>query len=198
VEFDRIIRNLAFALVFCLGLSGEAFTQIHRVGAGLAFASGYDYNLVPVGNPGFRVKTWLRLDKGSVLHLVPSLTAFNPNVYEARDYTISNFLFMGDLDGQVTIYGDKTLKIIAFAGGNVSYLNSVVRQGDPVFDIAEDAPGSASDLVLGANLGGGLELIMGYRWDMNVCAKYILSDYSQLVLSVEGVYYFEKRRRQRR
>lgn len=198
MEFDRIIRNLAFALVLCLGLSTELVAQIHRVGAGLAFASGYDYNSVPVGNPGLKVKTWVSLDQGSVLHLVPSLAVFNPNVNEARDYTVSNYLFMGDLDGQVTLYRDKTLNIIAFAGANVTYLNSMVTQSDPVFEIPENAPGAASDLALGANLGVGLELIMGYQWDMNVSAKYILSDYSQLVLSVEGVYYFKKRRRQRR
>ena len=70
-----------------------------------------------------------------------------------------------------------------------------MAQTDPKYPIPEYAPGNSSDYAFGGNLGAGLELRMASKWDMNVSAKYVLSKYSQFIISVEGVYYFKSRRR---
>ena len=66
-----------------VGLSTPAHAQIYRVGAGLCFASGYEFNSIAVGNPGVKVKTWIALDRLSTIHIVPTLVAFNRNVMDA-------------------------------------------------------------------------------------------------------------------
>ena len=35
---------------------------------------------------------------------------------DAGYYSITNYLFMGDLDGQYMVFKDKTMKIVVFAG----------------------------------------------------------------------------------
>jgi len=148
-----------------------------------------------MGNPGVKVKTWIALDRKSTFHIVPAITGFNRNVLELGYYDINNYMFMGDLDAQYMLFKEGTLKIVAFAGANFTYLNSVVAQTDPKYPIPEYAPGDVSEISPGANLGAGLELRMAAHWDMNVSAKYIMSKYSQVLISVEGVYYFKSRRR---
>jgi len=196
-------RKLSIALVLCLvlltgtGIGAEA--QIQRVGAGLCFASGFEFNSVPIGNPGVKLKTWVTLDqKKQNLHVVPTISAFNKNRMNAGLFSITNYLFMGDLDVQYTVFRDRTLQMVVFAGGNYTYVNSIVEQTDPKYPIPEYAPVDKTGSGFGGNLGGGLELRMGSQWDMNVSAKYILSQFSQFVISIEGVYYFKSRRMRRR
>ena len=187
--------SIAISLVISMGISTPASAQIYRVGAGLCFASGYEFNSIDIGNPGVKVKTWIALDRLSTFHIVPTIAAFNRNTMDAGFFSVTNYMFMGDLDGQYLVYKDKTLKIVVFGGGNVTYLNSVVGQTDPKYPIPEHAPGNESDYAIGGNLGAGLELRMASKWDMNVSAKYIISKYSQFIISVEGVYYFKSRRK---
>jgi len=148
-----------------------------------------------MGNPGLKVKTWVALDKRSTIHIVPTITVFNRNIRDAGSYTISNYMYMGDVDGQFVVFHEGTLKIVVFGGGNVTYINSVIAQVDKKYPIPEYAPDNVSEIVPGGNLGAGLELRMASHWDMNVSGKYILSKYSQFIISIEGVYYFKSRRR---
>ncbi len=198
VKYFRPLIAVAFSLMVSLGNGKLASAQIYRIGAGLSFATGYEYNSIPIGNPGLKVKTWIALDKRSTIHIVPTLSAFNRNTLDAGYYSITNYMFMGDLDAQYLVFKEQTLQIVVFGGGNVTHLSSTVTQTDPKYPIPEYAPGNKSDFALGANLGAGLELRMAAKWDMNVSAKYIISKYSQLIISVEGVYYFKNRRRVRR
>lgn len=191
----KLLLTPAFGLFLTVLFSLSLNAQIQRVGTGLSFTSGYEFNGVEVGNPGLKLKTWVTLDKKNNFHIVPTLTAFNRNVFSTGYYTVSNYLFLGDLDAQAVVYWERTLKIVAFAGANVSYMNSVVAQNDPKYPLPEYAPTNTSDRTIGANIGAGLELRMAAQWDMNVSAKYVVSRYSQVILSVEGVYFFKKRRR---
>ena len=182
-------------MVIITGVSAELSAQIYRVGAGLCFGSGIEYNSSEMGNPGFRVKTWVALDRRSTMHIVPSFTVFNPSVRNAGSYTISNYEYQGDLDGQFMVFHEGTLKIVVFGGANITYLNSVVAQVDEKYPIPDYAPDDQSDLVFGANIGAGLELRMGAKWDMNISGKYTFSKYSHFIISIEGVYYFKSRRK---
>lgn len=198
VKNFRPIIAVAFSLMIVTGISNSISAQVYRIGAGLSFASGFEFNSVPVGNPGFKVKTWIALDRNSTIHIVPTLSVFNRNTLNAGNYSITNNMYMGDLDGQYMVFKDKTLKIIVFAGGNATYITSAIAQTDPKYPIPEHAPDDKTDVAFGGNIGAGLELRMASKWDMNVSAKYILSNYSQFIISVEGVYYFKKRRKIRR
>lgn len=194
---SRLLRR--FSMILCViiltGLSYNLSAQIYRMGGGLCFASGFQYNSSEIGNPGFKVKTWIALDKRSTIHIVPTITIFNRNLLNAGAYSISNYMYMGDVDGQFVVFHEGTLKVVVFGGGNVTYLNSVVAQVDEKYPIPEYAPDNESDFALGGNVGAGLELRMGNKWDMNVSGKYIVSKYSQFIISIEGVYYFKSRRR---
>jgi len=190
---------VVLCLVLWLGMGTLSPAQVQRVGAGLEFASGFEFNSIPVGNPGFKIKTWVTLDqKKQNLHLVPTLSVFNKNRMYAGLFSITNYSFMGDLDGQYTVYRDRTLQMVVFAGANFTYLNSIVEQTDPKYPIPDHAPGNLSEYAIGGNIGGGLELRLASQWDMNVSVKYIVSKYSQFLISVEGVYYFKARRIRRR
>lgn len=193
----RTLIKIGFivSMVIITGISNNLLAQIYRVGAGLCFASGLQYNSIEIGNPGFKVKTWVALDRKSTIHIVPTFTVFNSNVLDAGYFTVTNQMYMGDLDGQYMVFKEGTLKIIVFAGGNITYLNSIVAQTDPKYPIPEHAPDSEDDFAVGGNIGAGLELRMAAQWDMNVSVKYILSGYSQVLISAEAVYYFKSRRR---
>ncbi len=131
---------LFVSLVFFAGISSNISAQIYRMGAGLCFGSGFEYNSSEMGNPGFKVKTWIALDKRSTIHIVPTLTIFNKSIRDAGSYTISNYMYMGDLDGQIVVFHEGTLKIVAFGGANLTYMNSVIAQVDEKYPIPEYAP----------------------------------------------------------
>ena len=129
------------------------------------------------------------------MHIVPTITVFNRSVQNAGTYTITNNMYMGDVDGQFVVFHEGTLKIVVFGGGNISYLTSEIAQVDKKYPIPEYAPEDQDDMVFGGNIGAGLELRMASHWDMNLSGKYLMSKYSQFVISIEGVYYFKNRRR---
>lgn len=182
-------------VVIFTGLNHKLSAQIYRMGAGLCFTSGFQYNSADVGNPGFKAKTWVALDRRSTMHIVPTITVFNRSVRNAGTYTITNNMYMGDVDGQFVVFHEGTLKIVVFGGGNISYLTSEIAQVDKKYPIPDYAPEDQDDLVFGGNIGAGLELRMASHWDMNLSGKYLMSKYSQFVISIEGVYYFKSRRR---
>ena len=166
--------------------------QIHRIGAGFSFSSGAEFNYGETGNPGLVVKTWLALNKSSTLLLVPSLTAYNPYKLETGYSILTNLMFQGDMDLQYAFFQEGTVRAIAFAGGNLTYLNSNYEQ---LIIISDPPITDASDFAPGANVGAGLELRMAPKWDFNINGKYLFSRYSQFIISVQGVYYFKNRRR---
>jgi hypothetical protein len=165
--------------------------QIHRIGAGFSFASGVDFNYGETGNPGVFVKTWLAVNKASTLHVVPSITAYNRYKRSTGYSILTNHMFHGDVDFQYTFFREGTVKAMAFGGVNVTYLSS---KYEPLVVTGNSTITDATDLAFGANLGAGLELRMAPRWDFNISGKYIFSEYSQFIISVQGVYYFKSRR----
>jgi hypothetical protein len=191
VKISAPSKITIFLATLFLVVGLNCFGQIHRIGGGLTFSSGADFNYGETGNPGLVLKTWLALNKASTIHIVPSVTAYNRYKLETGMYVLTNLMFQGDLDIQYTIFKEGTVKGIAFGGGNATYLNSdfeaVVVTGN---EIVTDE----SDFAFGANLGAGLELRMAPKWDFNISGKYLFSRYSQFVISVQGVYFFKSRR----
>jgi hypothetical protein len=191
VKFSPTLR--LSALIAGISLLGWMNTsgQVHRIGAGFSFASGVDFNYGETGNPGVFVKTWLAVNKASTLHVVPSITAYNRYKRSTGYSILTNHMFHGDVDFQYTFFREGTVKAMAFGGGNVTYLSS---KYEPLVVTGNSTITDATDLAFGANLGAGLELRMAPRWDFNISGKYIFSEYSQFIISVQGVYYFKSRR----
>ena len=190
MRISRFIRIslLLFALFVMTCMDG--FGQIHRIGAGLAFSSGTDFNYGETGNPGIVLKTWIALNKSSTLHVVPSVTAYNRYKVETGYSILTNLMFQGDVDIQYTFFQEGNVKAVAFGGGNLTYLNSdyeaiIVTGNETIKDTA--------DFAIGGNVGGALELRMAPKWDFYISGKYIFSQYSQFVISVQAVYYFKGR-----
>ena len=169
----------------------KSFGQIHRIRAGFSFPSANEFNYGETGNPGLFVKTWLAVNKASTLYVVPSITAYNRYKRSTGYSNLTNYMFHGDLDFQYTFFSEGTVKAMAIAGGNVSYLTS---NYEPLVVTVNETITDATDLAFGGNIGAGLELRMAPKWDFNISGKYIISTYSQFIISVSGVYYFKSRR----
>jgi len=191
VKYRPSLRLIVLIVgIFLLaGISSSG--QIHRIGAGFSFASGVDFNYGETGNPGVFLKTWLAVNKASTLHVVPSITAYNRYKRSTGYSILTNHMFHGDVDFQYIFFREGTVKALAFAGGNVTYLSS---KYEPLVVTGNETITDANDLAFGGNLGAGLELRMAPKWDFNISGKYIFSVYSTFVISVQGVYYFKSRR----
>lgn len=190
ISRPTITTLLLISLFMSVSLSGLG--QVHRIGGGLAFSSGADYNHGETGNPGLVLKTWLALNKASTFHIVPSLTAYYPYKFETGYSILTNLMFQGDVDFQYTIFQEGTVSTVVFGGGNMTYLNS---DFEPLIETGNEIIEDDSEFVIGGNVGAGLELRMGPKWDFNISGKYLFSKYSQFIISVQGVYYFKSRRR---
>lgn len=190
----KSVSTLAGLLIFSLIIltSVPVKCQIYRIGGGLSFASGTQFNSGETGNPGLKIKTWITLDKRQSIHIVPSVSVYNTYKLEKSFMTLTNYMFHGDLDGQYTFFQEGTLKVAGFAGANFTYLVSDYVQ---LVDLGKEILADARDYAIGANVGGCLEMRMGSKWDFNVSGKYLFSKYAHFIISVEGVYYFKSRRR---
>ena len=179
---------LALVLISC----SDGMGQIHRIGGGFSFSSGTEFNYGETGNPGIVLKTWLALNKSSTFHIVPSVAAYNRYKVETGYSILTNYMFQGDLDLQYTLFQEGTVKAVAFAGGDVTYLTS---NFEPIVVTGNETITDATDLAFGGNAGAALELRMAPKWDFNISGKYLISKYKQFIISVQGVYYFKSRRK---
>lgn len=179
---------MCLALVISVG--SEA--QIHRVGGGLTFASGVEFNNGETGNPGLSLRTWLALNKPSTLHIVPSVSVFNPYRQETSYSILTNYMFQGDLNLQYAFFQESTVRAVAFGGGNITYLSSTYEE---LTDTHNEAFSDETDYAFGGNIGAALELQMAPKVDFNVTGKYLFSTYSQFIISVQVVYFFKVRRK---
>ena len=192
MRISRSIRISFLLLAIFLMPCMDGFGQINRIGAGLTFSTPVDFNYGETGNPGFVLKTWVALNKASTFHVVPSVTAYYRYKLETGYSILTNLMFQGDLDFQYTLFHEGTVKLVAFAGANVTYLNS---DFEPLIITGNETITDTTDFAIGGNLGAALELRMSPKWDFFISGKYVFSEYSQFVISVQGVYYFKSRRR---
>ena len=186
------VKHIFSIICFILLFNINSDAQVHRIGGGLAFASGVDFNYGETGNPGIILKTWIALDKRSVFNIVPSISAFNRFKLETGYMILTNYMFQGDLDAQYLVFQEGTVRAVVFGGGNFTYLTSFY---EPLVITGNETITDKSEYSLGGNLGAGLELRMAPQWDFLVSGKYLFSKYSQFIISVQAVYYFKSRRR---
>ena len=190
-----IFKTVLISFVLLMSSGVLLFAQPDRIGAGLSFSNVLDFNTGETSNPGFLIKTWIAIDKKKKMHIVPTITAYNRYKYESGVDILTNYMFQGDIDIQYAVFQEKTVKVIAFAGGNYTYLYSKFEVIPPNAgrDLTDDSDGA-----FGGNLGAALELRMSDHWDFVVSGKYKLSTYPQFVISVNAAYFFMTRGRQYR
>jgi hypothetical protein len=124
--------------------------------------------------------------------LVPSISIYNPYKLKTGYMVLLNYMFHGDVNLHYTIYNQGSVGIVAFGGVNATQLLS---RYTPIVVTGDETLENRDDRFFGGNLGAGLELYMSPKWDLNVSAKYIFSEYFQIVIGVQAAYYFIKRRR---
>lgn len=184
-------KYLFFLIGILLLLNPGANAQIYRIGAGLSFASGAEFNAGETGNPGLSLKTWIPIDKRRALSIVPSVSAYNRFKLENGLFVLTNYMFHGDLNVQYAFFEDGAVRAVAMGGANFTYLLSYF---EPVIVTGNETLSDATDYAIGGNVGAGLELRMAPQWDFNVSGKYLFSKYNQFIITVEAVYYFKRRR----
>lgn len=195
------MRRILFPVLLLLLISVTAQAQPERIGFGLAFGQKVRFNGGDTGNPGLNVKTWIALDRDRKLHIVPSVTAFNPGRTNRTTYWVNDYRFHADLDVQYAFLQEKTLKVAGLAGINYSYLTSTNEILGPTVGIPVDSTLYA----FGPSLGAQLEMRMHSFWDFVVSARYTAASFSLddgtdisffgaplsgVVIQVHAVYYF--------
>ena len=119
-----IFKTVLISFVLLMSSGVFLFAQPDRIGAGLSFSNVLDFNTGETSNPGFLIKTWIAIDKKKKMHIVPTITAYNRYKYESGVDILTNYMFQGDIDIQYAVFQEKTVKVIAFVGGNYTYLLS--------------------------------------------------------------------------
>jgi hypothetical protein len=178
------MKRILILIMVMLPLAASA--QFERAGLGLSFSSGVEYNFHETGNPGVWANTYFKI--ANRFHLVPSLTVFNPYKKTTVDESIKNYMFHGDLNAQYAIFKEGDLRVVGVAGLNATtvisrYENFLGLEGLP----------NISDVKLGLNLGGTIEMQVDDYWDAVLTGKYIAGPWSQFVVSIGVVYVFEGR-----
>jgi hypothetical protein len=175
-------------LLLLLILFSPLYSQLERAGGGLAFSTGVDYNTIETGNPGLYGKAYIKLVKN--FHLVPSVAAFNRYKRSTVTQSFTNYMFQGDVDFQYQFFREGPLRLVGFAGGNITYLVSKyeVFIGDPLYS-------DQSDFKPGINLGGAIEMYIDQNLDSVLAAKYIAGPWDQFVIQLSVIYHFVSRKR---
>ncbi len=166
--------------------------QFERLGGGLAFSSGALYNFNRTGNPGIWIKPYVKILPKTFF--VPSVTVFNR--YKKSTFTeeIRNYMFHADADIQYQVFLQDEIKIFLLAGLNATGLISryemkVALQGEGL--------DNKSALGLGANIGGGLEMVINDYYDAVLLTKYTAGAYNQFVINLGILYYLNPKKYRR-
>jgi hypothetical protein len=183
----KSLLTFIFSLVLLM-FTSDLFSQLNAYSGGLTFSSGIDYNTGTTGNPGLFAKMYFEVDKK--LHIVPALSVYK--AYKKSDLSqgveLRNFMFQADVDAVFSLYKDKSLRFMGFAGLNTTTIIS--KWNKAVADLE-----NKSDLKPGLNLGGAFQLYVDDNFDAYISAKYVVSSFSQLVINVGAIYYVGGKRR---
>jgi hypothetical protein len=174
------MKSIIFFLVF-LFLSVQLEAQLAKLGGGLTFSTGVDFNTIETGNPGVFGKAYFEIFENG--YLLPSAAVYNRYHRSTVIQSFTNYMFQGDLDFQYQFFRDGPIRLFALAGGHVTSIVSKyeVSIGEPLYS---DEKG----IQPGVNLGAGVEMYVDETWDSVLSVKYILGPWDQFIIQL-GVYY---------
>lgn len=163
--------------------------QLTKVGGGLGFTTGYhfhkmDYDYNKSGNFNIFLKGIYELKLP--IHLAPSVTFFMPHVWKQSDINmdqkVSVKTLMVDLNGHFVFNSLDRFELYGLGG-----LDILLAWKKDVQTIGVSAPITQTykekDNSLGLNLGLGTYMKLTNQVDLNIEAKYLVSHYSQFMLS---------------
>jgi len=206
-------KILAFTLFFLLMLN-PLIGQPERIGAGLSFSNkrtiffpGPRSTLgrSETGNPGLVIRTWVPVNKRMTIHAVPSITGYYPLTISNEGFYYSTaYMLAGDLDFQFQLFHEKTLKLVAFAGANYTWIFTHNKE-NPDFQFNLEIPENDEISGFGPSAGAALEMRMSPFIDFILSGKFTYSflksanpettfePVSVPVIQVQAVYYFQSR-----
>jgi hypothetical protein len=176
----------SFLLFLSLTASIPIFSQFNRISGGLCFSSGLDYNSGVTGNPGLFVKSFFKVDKR--VSVVPAITVFNRFTKGDFSYSLSNYMFQIDLDGQYSLLKDDKIIVYLLGGVNATGIISKYKQ---TYSVGGPEIEDEFGLKPGLNLGAGLKLYVNKSYDGIIQAKYIAGPFSQLLISLGVIYHLD-------
>ena len=164
----------------------KIYSQVPSLSGGLAFSSGTFFESLTTGNPAVYARIFFKLNEK--LKIAPSVTAFSPKKrsFPAESGTHKNLMFHGDVDACYSLFRDHPLRVVGFAGLNVT---SIFSKWD-VQDIS-----NKTGIGIGGNIGLELNMFVDNSFDGFISGKYIAGTYSQFVINIGVVYYPEGLRR---
>lgn len=199
------MKKLLLVFISVLLTSAIAFSQPERVGLGLSFATKKRFNGGDTGNPGLNLKTWVAVNKTKTVHIVPSVTVFNPLVVNHTSHLTTNKMFHADLDVQYRVLHENTLNLIAIAGANFTYISSKnqieVNLPIPVVDSTISGIGPTIGAALEMRMSPFFDFIVSGRYsfagiragDIESGEKFLVAPLSSPVIQIHAVYYFTSR-----
>jgi hypothetical protein len=190
LNFITLIKNIMNNKILLLSLlitaSFPLYSQFNQIGGGLSFSSGLDFNNSYTGNPGLFFKGKIKVDKR--FYIVPAITVFNRFTKSDFTYSLTNYMFHIDMDGQYGLLKEDKIIIFIFGGLNATGIYSKYTEnysgiGPPVDDEFAMKPG--------LNLGAGLKLYVNKSYDGLIQAKYIAGPFSQFLISLGVIYHLD-------
>lgn len=204
------MKKVLFIILSVLLLSNPVFAQPERIGAGLSFATKKRFNGGDTGNPGLNVRTWIPVDKRKNIHVMPSVTAFNPLKTRPNPaWIVTTYMFHADLDVQYKFFQEKTLKVVGLAGLNYTH---IISKNELLISVPpSSAPVDSTIFGIGPTIGAGLEMRMSPFVDFILSGRYsftglrsgdpaynegvLVAPLSAPVIQLHAVYYFTSRGR---
>lgn len=185
----RVLAITACLSIVLFIFPSKAFSQPERFGGGLSFSSGVDYNFGETGNPGFHGKAYFKLFERT--HLIPSIAGYIPRERGTGfGPKIKTYMFQADIDLQYGLFRENELRVMGFAGANLTGLISSVE--DPLIGTTVE---DQSGLRPGLNIGATIEMMVNKNYDATLSGKYIAGSWDQFVVSLGVVYHFYGRQR---
>jgi opacity protein-like surface antigen len=183
------MKKILLTAIAVLSVSSGVNAQFTKVGGGLGFTTGYhfhemnfDYN--KSGNFNLYINAIYELKLP--VHIAPSITFFIPHVWKYSDaaskekVTVSTLMF--DVNGHYVFNSLDRFEFYGLAG-----IDILVAWKKDVTKILVPTPSTQtfkeSDNALGLNLGVGTYVKIAEQVDLNVEAKYLVSQYHQFMLN---------------
>ena len=173
-------------MLLLVAFSFSVQSQINRVGGGLSFSSGVDFNMGSSGNPGLNLKAYSKINRR--LFIKPELTIFNRFSKGNSFYSLTNYMIHFDIDGQYGILKEDKIILFCFGGLNTT---TVISRYTSHINVGSTELDNDSSIRPGLNLGAGLKMHIDRSFDGVLQTKYIAGSFSQLVISVGAVYHID-------
>lgn len=167
------------SLLIIIALLPAVNAQFTKIGGGLAYGSGFNFNKIDVAEyrSGHIAASFKGIYEITLpIHVSPSFTIFYPHITKGAGYknTISSMMF--DINGHYVFNSLQRFEFYGLLGLDILLASEKSKStGFPLF--------KENDSALGLNLGAGSYIKVIEQFDVYCEAKYIISKYGQFMLN---------------